>query len=84
MPAKRKTSKRKNSKHLNLEFKPNKTIRQLQVGEKTSSSRSSRFKGLPVGRTKEGFVIMSRVTSKPYKSLNDIPASVIKKVESFA
>jgi hypothetical protein len=63
----------------------NKSIRNLQPMEQTASSRSSRFKGLPVGRARDGgYYVFSRVTSKIYPSLNEIPKSVIKRVETFA
>jgi hypothetical protein len=61
----------------------NKQISKLEVNEITQPRQSGRFRGVSIGRDKDGyFVTTHRSRSKSYINVNKIPDYKIKKVAS--
>ncbi|KKL70062.1 hypothetical protein LCGC14_2108610 [marine sediment metagenome] len=60
----------------------NKSVEKLEVGEVRYPYKLGRYKGVSVGRRKDGyFVATHRASSKSYSSPSAIPNSVIAKIE---
>ena len=77
----RKTSKSK--RKLSKYDMVNKRSSSLEVNEITSPRTSGRYRGVSVGRDKNGFFVTThRARSKSYKTATAIPDSIVKRIKS--